>query len=201
MPPGLAQASNRAVDGGLVVPFDLAGARGVEIVDRSEAAAPAVEQDDLAVGAAEPQHAAAEHGPQDRRPGAAAAGFRGGDPADFLHRLRWQALVGIDEENEIVAHRRMGEAPLLLLGIAPVPAERDQLRGMEPCEGGRVVTAFGIHYEDLREPAEAGKAVRQHGRRVAGHHDHGRRYGGRRIGLADPRMPGRRIRDGLHFGK
>src|SRR5262245_3092865 len=164
------QRAGGALDQGLIVALDLPHVGHVEVVALGEARLVAVEQDQLVDAVAVVQDVAEEHVvvPHEvpRVPRRARE-----HPPDLLRELGRDLLVGVDVEHPVVPKGQLVEAPLLLLRIAPVPAEVDHGRAHLRGDRASPVPAARVDHEDLVEASDRAQALRDVGLLVLGHHD------------------------------
>ena len=143
---------HRAVTDRLVVPLNRPHLGDGQIVHDREETILAIDEDSLHDRVAMLQLAAEEEVTQLGVHGDAAAGFREG--GEFLGQFGADPLVGIQQEDPVMAERQGVQRPLLLLRVLPVPHVGDRLRPHFFGDLHGPVRALGVDDEHLAEPVE-----------------------------------------------
>ena len=102
-----------------------------------------------------------------------AVGLIGGDPTgDLLGQLGHDDLVGVNDQDPLVAERQVVQCPVLLLGVGSVEMELDDRRAVLGGDLRGFVGALAVHDEDLVGPGQRGQAAIEVLGLVLDGHDH-----------------------------
>src|SRR6185312_10743062 len=82
-----------------------------------------------------------------------------GPPGNLLGQFGNDDLVGIDDQDPLVAERQIIKGPILLLGIGPIEVKLDDRGAMFGRDFGRLVRALTVHDEDFIGPGQGRQAA------------------------------------------